>query len=138
VAIPAIPITVEGMKRHISRHVGSGNPGAKLAQTWFSLHFLLILILMLTQGRSLAAGTYAWIMIYVTAPIGFVYYALLAFSGMIPSENVGEVAGAIPFAHGYANVVRYLLVFVGLPLVGYLQWFVLAPLLLRKIRGYFN
>jgi hypothetical protein len=138
VAIPAIPITVEGIKRQFDHHIGSGNTGARIAQGWFSLNFFLVVILLLAQGMATAATTYGWIMIYLTAPIGFVYYILLAISGLLPSEDIGQMSGAIPFAHGYANVVRYLLVFVGLPLVGYLQWFVLAPFLLRKVRGYFS
>ena len=138
VAIPAIPITLEGIKRHIDHHIGSGNTGARIAQGWFSLNFLLVVILLFVQGLATAATTYVWIMIYLTAPVGFIYYILLAISGLLPSEDLGQMSGAIPFAHGYANVVRYVLVFVGLPFVGYLQWFVLAPFLLRKVRGYFS
>ena len=137
-AIPAIPITLEGIKRHIDHHIGSGNTGARIAQGWFSLNFLLVVILLFVQGLATAATTYVWIMIYLTAPVGFIYYILLAISGLLPSEDLGQMSGAIPFAHGYANVVRYVLVFVGLPFVGYLQWFVLAPFLLRKVRGYFS
>lgn len=138
VAIPAIPITLQGIKRHVNHHIGSGNTGAKIALGWFSLSFLLVAILWFAQGRATAANTYIWIMIYLTAPVGFIYYALLAISGLLPSEYLGGSSEAIPFAHGYANVVRYVLVFIGLPFVGYLQWFVLAPFLLRKVRGYFR
>jgi hypothetical protein len=138
VAFPAIPITLKGIRRHIDQHIGSGNMSAKIAQGWFSLNFLLVVILLFVQGAATAATTYVWIMIYLTAPVGFIYYILLAISGLLPSEHLGEISGAIPYAHGYANVVRYALVFIGLPFVGYLQWFVLAPFLLRKVRGYFS
>lgn len=138
IAIPAIPITLEGIKHHIARHIGSGSIGAKIAQGWISLNLLLVVILWFAQGIAIAAITYIWIMIYLTSPAGFIYYILLAVSGLLPMEYLGEISGAIPFAHGYANVVRYILVFIGLPFVGYLQWFVLTPFLLRKIRGYFS
>lgn len=138
VVIPTIPLTLDGIKHQIVRHIGSGSTGAKIALGWFALCFLLVAILWFAQGRAIAANTYIWIMIYLTAPVGFVYYILLAISGLLPSEELGQMSGAIPFAHGYANVVRYLLVFVGFPFIGYLQWFVLAPFLLRKVRGYFG
>lgn len=138
IAIPAIPITLEGIKHHIARHIGSGSIGAKIAQGWISLNLLLVVILWFAQGIAIAAITYIWIMIYLTSPAGFIYYILLAVSGLLPMEYLGEISGAIPFAHGYANVVRYILVFIGPPFVGYLQWFLLTPFLLRKIRGYFS
>ncbi|MDP3356854.1 MAG: hypothetical protein Q8M51_13475 [Polaromonas sp.] len=68
---------------------------------------------------------FTWLMIYLTFPVGM---AGAAFVGMA-SSFLSEVG--VPY-HPFWHLMPYWLVLV---VLGYAQWFVVLPLLVRKVFG---
>jgi hypothetical protein len=100
-----------------------------IAGVWFLLCVGLIVFAWVRQDIHDMPIAFAWLMIFLTAPVGLPIIMLVGVSTSFISENLGIT---------YQPFWNLVPMWIVLTIAGYFQWFVVTPWLYKKIRGRFT